>query len=129
LTNEDREDLAWVMCVLLMATRQLALVNKTGQVNFEINAVCRMFVEWIRNIIQQHFMPFFSAMLFLSYDRVIVEIDGDEEAHSGVARYDVYNPLFQCGVFSAFDDSAHNWSMIGFGTPEGAASPAQTVTS
>ena len=70
-TNEDREDLAWVMCVLLMATRQLALVNKTGQVNFEINAVCRMFVEWIRNIIQQHFMPFFSAMLFLSYDRVI----------------------------------------------------------
>ena len=68
---EDREDLAWVMCVLLMATRQLALVNKTGQVNFEINVVCRMFVEWIRNIIQQHFMPFFSSMLFLSYDRVI----------------------------------------------------------
>ena len=70
-TREDREDLAWIMCVLLMATRQLALVNKTGQVNFEINIICRMFVEWIRNIIQQHFMPFFSAMLFLSYDRVI----------------------------------------------------------
>jgi hypothetical protein len=69
--QEDREDLAWIMCVLLMATRQLALVNKTGQVNFEINVVCRMFVEWIRNIIQQHFMPFFSAMLYLSYDRVI----------------------------------------------------------
>jgi hypothetical protein len=59
------------MCVLLMATRQLALVNKTGQVNFEINIVCRTFVEWVRNIIQQHFMQFFSAMLFLSYDRVI----------------------------------------------------------
>ena len=43
-TREDREDLAWIMCVLLMATRQLALVNKTGQVNFEINVVCRMFV-------------------------------------------------------------------------------------
>ena len=68
---EDREDLAWVMCVLLMATRQLALVNKTGQATFEINVVCRVFVEWIRNIINQHFMPFFSAMLFLSYDRVI----------------------------------------------------------
>jgi len=54
-----------------MATRQLALVNKTGQVNFEVNIVCRVFVEWIRNIIQQHFMSFFSAMLFLSYDRVI----------------------------------------------------------
>lgn len=69
--REDRDDLAWIMCVLLMATRQLALVNKTGQVNFEINIICRMFVEWIRNIVQQHFMPFFSAMLFLSYDRVI----------------------------------------------------------
>jgi hypothetical protein len=59
------------MCVLLMAARQLALVNKTGQVNFEVNIICRSFVEWVRNIIQQHFMPFFSAMLFLSYDRVI----------------------------------------------------------
>ena len=70
-TKDDREDLSWVMCVLMMATRQLALVNKTGQVNFEINTICRTFVEWVRNIIQQHFMPFFSAMLFLSYDRVI----------------------------------------------------------
>ena len=70
-TKEDREDLSWVMCVLMMATRQLALVNKTGQVNFEINTICRAFVEWVRNIIQQHFMSFFSAMLFLSYDRVI----------------------------------------------------------
>ena len=69
--KEDREDLAWIMCVLMMAVRQLALVNKTGQVNFEINTVCRMFVEWVRNIIQQHFMSFFSSMLFLSYDRVI----------------------------------------------------------
>ena len=69
--KEDREDLAWIMCVLMMACRQLALVNKTGQVNFEINIICRTFVEWIRNIIQQHFMPFFSSMLLLSYDRVI----------------------------------------------------------
>ena len=69
--KEDREDLAWIMSVLLMATQQLALVNKTGQVNFEINIICKNFVEWIRNIIQQHFMSFFSAMLFLSYDRVI----------------------------------------------------------
>ena len=69
--KEDREDLAWIMCVLMMAARQLALVNKTGQTNFEINIVCRTYVEWVRNIIQQHFMPFFSAMLFLSYDRVI----------------------------------------------------------
>ena len=69
--KEDREDLSWVMCVLMMATRQLALVNKTGQVNFEINVICRAFVEWVRNIVQQHFMSFFSAMLFLSYDRVI----------------------------------------------------------
>jgi hypothetical protein len=42
----------------------------------------------------------------VTYERVLVEIDGDEEAHSGVARYDVYNPLFNCGVFSAFDDTA-----------------------
>jgi hypothetical protein len=69
--KEDKEDLAWVLCVLMMAARQLALVNKTGQVNFEVNGVCRMFVEWIRNLIQQHFMSFFSSMLFLSYDRVI----------------------------------------------------------
>ena len=69
--KEEREDLAWVMCVLLMASRQLALVNKTGQVNLEINLVGRLFVEWIRNIIHQHFMSFFSSMLLLSYDRVI----------------------------------------------------------
>ena len=69
--KEEREDLAWVMCVLMMASRQLALVNKTGQVNFEVNVICRMFIEWIRNIIHQHFMSFFSSMLLLSYDRVI----------------------------------------------------------
>ena len=69
--KEEKEDLAWIMCVMMMAARQLALVNKTGQVNFEINGICRMFVEWVRNIIQQHFMPFFSSILFLSYDRVI----------------------------------------------------------
>jgi hypothetical protein len=32
------------MCLLMMATRQLALVNKTGQVNFEIHVLCRTFV-------------------------------------------------------------------------------------
>ena len=69
--KDEREDLAWVMCVLMMSTRQLALINKTGQVNFEINLVCRMFIEWVRNMIQQHFSPFFSSMLLLSYDRVI----------------------------------------------------------
>ena len=70
-SKEEREDLAWIMCVLLMATRQLALINKTGQVNFEINIICRTFIEWLRNMIQSHFMPFFSSMLLLSYDRVI----------------------------------------------------------
>ena len=69
--KEEREELAWIMSVLQMATRQLALVNKTGQVNFEVNIICRGFIEWIRNIISQHFMPFFSSMLLLSYDRVI----------------------------------------------------------
>ena len=69
--KSEREDLAWVMCVLQMATRQLALINKTGQVHFEINTVCRVFIDWIRNIIQTHFQSFFSSMLLLSYDRVI----------------------------------------------------------
>jgi hypothetical protein len=59
------------MCVLMMATRQLALLNKTGQVDFEINAVCKMFTEWVRNIVHAHFQPFFGGSLFLSYDRVI----------------------------------------------------------
>jgi hypothetical protein len=54
-----------------MATRQLALLNKTGQVDFEVNVVCRSFIEWIRNIVQQHFQAFFGATLFLSYDRAI----------------------------------------------------------
>jgi hypothetical protein len=54
-----------------MATRQLALLNKTGQVDFEVNIVCRSFIEWIRNIVQQHFQAFFGATLFLSYDRAI----------------------------------------------------------
>ena len=36
----------------------------------------------------------------VTYERVFVEVDGDEEAHSGVARYDLYNPLFNCGLFS-----------------------------
>lgn len=66
-----RENLAWIMCVLQMATRQLALLNKTGQVDFEINVVCRSFTEWIRNIVQLHFQSFFGATLFLSYDRAI----------------------------------------------------------
>jgi len=59
------------MCVLMMATRQLALINKTGQVHFEINITCRMFVDWIRNMIHAHFSSFFSSMMLLSYDRVI----------------------------------------------------------
>lgn len=67
----DRENLAWIVCVLQMATRQLALLNKTGQVDFEVNVVCRSFIEWIRNIVQQHFQAFFGATLFLSYDRAI----------------------------------------------------------
>ena len=50
--KDDKEDLAWIMCVLMMATRQLALINKTGQVSFEINGICRMFIDWIRNMIQ-----------------------------------------------------------------------------
>lgn len=69
--KKGREDLAWIMCVLQMATRQLALLNKTGQVDFEINIVCRSFTEWIRNIVQIHFQSFFGATLFLSYDRAI----------------------------------------------------------
>ena len=69
--KKGREDLAWVMCVLQMATKQLALLNKTGQTDFEINIVCKSFTEWIRNIVQQHFQSFFGATLFLSYDRAI----------------------------------------------------------
>ena len=69
--KKGREDLAWIMCVLQMATRQLALLNKTGQVDFEINVICRSFTEWIRNIVQIHFQSFFGATLFLSYDRAI----------------------------------------------------------
>jgi hypothetical protein len=69
--KKGREDLAWIMSVLQMATRQLALLNKTGQVDFEINIVCRSYTEWIRNIIQIHFQSFFGATLFLSYDRAI----------------------------------------------------------
>jgi hypothetical protein len=57
--------------VLFMAARQLALVNKTAQVDFEINVVCRQFAEWLRNIIQMHFGSFFGSNLYLSYDRVI----------------------------------------------------------
>ena len=69
--KREREDLAWTMCVLMMATRQLALLNKTGQVDFEINSVCKMFTEWVRIIVHTHFQPFFGGSLFLSYDRVI----------------------------------------------------------
>jgi hypothetical protein len=69
--KKGREDLAWIMSVLQMATRQLALLNKTGQVDFEINIVCRSYTEWIRNIVQLHFQSFFGATLFLSYDRAI----------------------------------------------------------
>ncbi|MEI6808113.1 MAG: hypothetical protein WCN95_05275 [bacterium] len=69
--KDEKEDLAWTMCVLMMATKQLALINKTGQVNFEINGICRLFIDWIRNLIQTHFASFFSSMLLLSYDRVI----------------------------------------------------------
>jgi hypothetical protein len=35
----------------------------------------------------------------VSYARVLVEVDGDETASSGVCRYDVYNPMFGCGLF------------------------------
>jgi hypothetical protein len=59
------------MCVLMMATRQLALLNKTGQVDFEINSVCKLYTEWIRSIVHVHFHSFFGSSLFLSYDRVI----------------------------------------------------------
>jgi hypothetical protein len=59
------------MCVLMMATRQLALLNKTGQVDFEVNSVCKSFTEWIRVIVHTHFQAFFGGSLFLSYDRVI----------------------------------------------------------
>ena len=69
--KKEREDLAWTMCVLMMATRQLALLNKTGQVDFEVNSVCKTFTEWVRVIIHNHFQAFFGGSLFLSYDRVI----------------------------------------------------------
>lgn len=59
------------MCVLMMATRQLALLNKTGQVDFEINSVCKSFIEWVRAMVHAHFQGFFGSSLFLSYDRVI----------------------------------------------------------
>lgn len=69
--KSEREDLAWTMSVLFMTARQLALVNKTGQVDFEINTVCRQFTEWFRNIVHMHFQAFFGSNLVLSYDRVI----------------------------------------------------------
>ena len=69
--KKEREDLAWTMCVLMMAVRQLALLNKTGQVDFEINSVCKSFTEWVRIIVHTHFHAFFGGSLFLSYDRVI----------------------------------------------------------
>ena len=69
--KKEREDLAWTMCVLMQATRQLALLNKTGQVDFEINSVCKTFTEWVRGIVHDHFHSFFGGSLFLSYDRVI----------------------------------------------------------
>ena len=69
--KKEREDLAWTMCVLMMAIRQLALLNKTGQVDFEINSVCKSFTEWVRIIVHTHFHAFFGGSLFLSYDRVI----------------------------------------------------------
>ena len=71
MDKRGREELAWIMCVLQMATRQLALLNKTGQVDFELNVISRCFTEWIRNIVQLHFQSFFGATLFLSYDRAI----------------------------------------------------------
>ncbi len=71
MEKRGREELAWIMCVLQMATRQLALLNKTGQVDFELNVISRSFAEWIRNIVQLHFQSFFGATLFLSYDRAI----------------------------------------------------------
>jgi hypothetical protein len=40
----------------------------------------------------------------VDYDTVLVEVDGDETASAGVTRYDVYNPLVGCGLFS--DDAA-----------------------
>ena len=70
-SKKEREELAWALCVLPMAARQLALLNKTGQVDFEINYVCRTYAEWMRNIVAQFFQPFFGGTLFLSYDRVI----------------------------------------------------------
>jgi hypothetical protein len=69
--KSEREDLAWTMSALFMTARQLALVNKTGQVDFEINTVCRQFTEWFRNIVHMHFQAFFGSNLVLSYDRVI----------------------------------------------------------
>ena len=83
--KQDREDLAWTMCVLMMATRQLALINKTGQIDFEINVVCRMYTEWIRNIITQHFQSFFGANLYLSYDRVIAGFTARQIATTFIA--------------------------------------------
>ena len=70
-SKDEREELSWVMCVLMVATRQLALINNTSHVNFEINFVCRTFIEWICNMIKTHFTSFFSSMLLLSYDGVI----------------------------------------------------------
>ena len=69
--KSEREDLAGTMSALFMTARQLALVNKTGQVDFEINTVCRQCPEWFRNIVHMHFQAFFGSNLVLSYDRVI----------------------------------------------------------
>ena len=34
----------------------------------------------------------------VSYEQLVVEIDGDETANGGVASYDVFNPLVGCGA-------------------------------
>ena len=93
--KREREDLAWTMCVLMMATRQLALLNKTGQVDFEINSVCKLYTEWIRSIIHVHFNSFFGGNLFLSYDRVIAGFTSRQVATTFLAT--CARQICECG--------------------------------
>ena len=83
------------MCVLMMATRQLALLNKTGQVDFEINSVCKLYTEWIRSIIHVHFNSFFGGNLFLSYDRVIAGFTSRQVATTFLAT--CARQICECG--------------------------------
>jgi hypothetical protein len=69
--KEEREVFAWTMSVVWMASRQLALINKTGQIDFELSVLQVKYTEWVRNLMSYIYMSMFGAVLFPSYDRVI----------------------------------------------------------